>query len=718
MIKTGFITAYGINYAGTLPKIKKSENKLQPLFEALTNSLESLELANKTKYQKKITIKKITTKNLFSAEKEKFVFKEFIIEDNGIGFTDLEFERIISLNDNRKGFLNKGTGRVQFIHFFDKTDISSIYLANDGSKKTFKERKLELSKKKPFLDKNAIIKYISNNNINAKESSTKVHLKDAILEKDQYYYNDLNITEIKEEIINHFLAYFCENRPNLPEICIQSFVDNELSNETCITADDIPKIDYETNFNVNFSEKSDSNSVVKTGETASFNIKSFVIEKDKLHRNGLKLISKGQVAKNLKIRNLSPNDHISKNRYLFLLSGDYIDQRDSDNRGDLKIPTLDEFKDKSKSIFHEKEVILEDIESDANEVIEGYYSEIKKKTEDKLQNIEKLKKMFLLNSETIASLNIGINDSDTEILKKVYQSDAKIIAKRDAEIKQQLESLENLKPESTGYANDLEDKINELVKTIPLQNRTALTHYVARRKLVLELFEKIITKQKQNLANKGRIDEDIMHNLLFQQSSEDPGTSDLWIFNEEFIYFKGVSEKRLSLTKLDGKLIFKQKFAEEEERYLNSLGERRTDKRPDILLFPAEGKCIIIEFKSPDVNASEHLTQIDFYANLIRNYTIDELQITSFYGYLIGENIEPRDVLGRVSRYEESYHFDYLFRPSENVNGFDGRKNGSIYSEVIKYSTLLERAKLRNKVFIDKLTENLEKKISLHNIHT
>ena len=706
MIKTGFITAYGINYAGTLPKIKKSENKLQPLFEAFTNSLESLELANKTEYQKKITLKKVSSKDLFSTEKGKFIFKEFVIEDNGIGFTDLEFERIISLNDNRKGFLNKGTGRVQFLHFFDKTDISSIYSSN-GSTLSFKERKLELSKKKPFLDKNAIIKYVSNDEVYTKERLTKVHLKDAISEKDQSFYNDLDIHKIKEEIINHFLAYFCENRKNLPLICIQSIVDNNLSDETIISTEDIPTVDYETNFNVNLSEKNDTNTIIKTSEVESFNIKSFVISKDKLHKNGLKLISKGQLAKNLKIRNLTPNDHISQKRYLFLLSGDYIDQRDSDNRGDLKIPTLDEFKDKSKTIFQEKEVVLEDIESNANEVIEDYYSEIKKKTEDKLQNIEKLKKMFLLNNETIESLNIGINDSDTEILKKVYQSDAKIIAKRDAEIKHQLESLEKLKPETSEYANELEDKINDLVKTIPLQNRTALTHYVARRKLVLELFDKIMAKQKQNLATKGRIDEDIMHNLLFQQSSDDPSSSDLWIFNEEFIYFKGVSEKRLSQTKLNGKLIFKQKFAEEEERYLNSIGEKRMDKRPDILLFPDEGKCIIIEFKSPDVNASEHLTQIDFYANLIRNYTIDTLQITSFYGYLIGENIEPRDVLGRVSRYEESYHFDYLYRPSETVIGFDERKNGSIYSEVIKFSTLLERAKLRNKVFIDKLTEDL-----------
>ena len=77
-----------------------------------------------------------------------------------------------------------------------------------------------------------------------------------------------------------------------------------------------------------------------------------------------------------------------------------------------------------------------------------------------------------------------------------------------------------------------------------------------------------------------------------------------------------------------------------------------------------------------------HLTQIDFYASI--NLEISLLimfQITTFYGYLIGENIEPRDVRGRVSRYEVSYHFDYLFRPSEKVIGENGRTDGSIYSK-------------------------------------
>ena len=241
------------------------------------------------------------------------------------------------------------------------------------------------------------------------------------------------------------------------------------------------------------------------------------------------------------------------------------------------------------------------------------------------------------------------------------------------------------------------------MRTIPLQNRTALSQYVARRRLVLEIFDKILNRELENLRKGGRIDEDILHNLIFQQSSEDAESSDLWLINEEYIYFKGVSEHRLVDVEYNGKKIFDKEFSDEDKRYLNSGKERRLTKRPDILLFPEEGKCIIIEFKAPDVNVSEHLTQIDFYASLLRNYTIDELQLTTFYGYLIGQNIEDRDVRGRVSRFEYSPRFNYWFRPSEKVIDFNRGNGGNIYTEIIKYSSLLDRAKLRNKIFIDKL---------------
>jgi len=318
-----------------------------------------------------------------------------------------------------------------------------------------------------------------------------------------------------------------------------------------------------------------------------------------------------------------------------------------------------------------------------------------------------LKNMFLLDESVLKAMTISLEDTEEKILERVYVADSKTIAKKDAKIKKYMDRLDTLDPTDPQYENKLNSITSALVKAIPLQNRASLTHYVARRKLVLELFERILDReleaQKTGIRN---IDEKLLHNLIFQQSSDNPDESDLWLINEDFIYFKGSSESRLCDVKIDGNKIFKRECSEEEDRYLCSLGENRATKKPDVLLFPDEGKCIIIEFKNTNVNISQHLNQINFYASLIRNCTEYQFQLDTFYGYLIGESIESRDVRGCDGDFVESYHFGYLFRPRKIIVGEDGRRDGTLYTEVIKYSVLLDRARRRNATFIKKLTES------------
>jgi hypothetical protein len=227
---------------------------------------------------------------------------------------------------------------------------------------------------------------------------------------------------------------------------------------------------------------------------------------------------------------------------------------------------------------------------------------------------------------------------------------------------------------------------------------------VARRKLVLELFKKIIDKElKIQQTYKRSIDEKLLHNLIFQQSSNNPEISDLWLISEEFIYFKGTSEGQLGRVLLDNDTIIKDSLSEEEEGYrLKQEGDAK-QKRPDILLFPKEGKCIIIEFKSLDTNVSEHLNQINRYASLINNLSKDNYNFTTYYGYLIGENIDVDDIQDNDSDFISAHQLDFIFRPYKRIVGKFGKNNGSLYTEVIKYSTLLKRAQMRNKIFIDKL---------------
>ena len=703
-----YIKARGIWYETAIRSIrKKDENLLQPIFEAFTNSLEAINiLKERHNYKDKgsISISLFLTKNLLSKETKQYDFQRFEIFDTGIGFDETEFERFVALRDNRKGYSNKGTGRVQFLHTFDKTEITSIY-KDKNSSTGFKLRKLTISKSAPFLANNAIIRIDASEEIKAEASSTTIVFKTVLNQKDKTYFETLSAEEIKQEIIFHYIAYLCENRANLPQINIKIVVDDNVKTDLEIKSDDIPIPDQEKPIDVYYS-KVNGSSIEKTSKKETLNLKAFKINQNELDKNALKLISKGEVAKDINLENLLPTDQIENNRYLFLLSGEYIDNRDSDTRGEINIPRKADFKKQNTdTLFGEEEILIEDIEDKTNQTIVSLYKEIEEKRKEKEKNIEELQEMFLLNPETLKSLQrkINIGDSDDVILRKVYEADAKIIAQKDAKIKHQIEDLQELDTADKDYQEKLSKKVDEFVKAIPLQNRTALTQYVARRKMVIELFGKILDKETEKLKAGGRIDENLMHNLIFQQSTDNPEISDLWLINEEFIYFKGTSENQLGKIQIDGENIIKDNLSDEEEKYrLKQKGDAK-QKRTDILLFPKEGKCIIIELKAPDTNVSDHLNQINRYASLINNLSKDIFNFDTYYGYLIGENIDIDDIEDNDTDFKSAHSLNFIFRPHKRIAGKFGKTDGALYTEIIKYSTLLERATLRNKIFIDKL---------------
>ncbi|WP_074405801.1 hypothetical protein [Aquimarina megaterium] len=715
MNEIGYIEAVGIYYPGALSKIRKSDNLLQPIFEAFTNSLESIRLLkerHKLDAKQSITISLYFTKNLFSKENFSYNFQKVVIEDTGIGFDDIEFQRLIALNNNEKGFSNKGTGRVQYLHSFNKTLISSSYI-DKSSSTGYRSRVFTLSKSEPFLKKNAIIRIEEGNGevLNTDKSSTILTFENILKEQDTKFYNLLTAEELRDNILKHYLGHFCENREDLPEIVIRKVVGNDILKELQIKSEDIPIPNEEKDVDVYYS-KIGVNGIEKTSNKEILKLKAFKLPKEKLDKNDLILVSKGELASRIKLENLLANDQIDGNRYLFLLSGDYINQRDSDTRGKIDIIKRKDLKKRDEiDLFESEEILLEDIEDKTNSTILEIYNEIKMLNESQKKNIRELQRMFLLNPKTVNSLKkkIGVNDSDDTILRKVYEADAKIIAEGDAELKKQIKELSSLNTSKPDYKEKLREQVDELVKAIPIQNRTALTHYVARRKLILELFDKIIKKQldiqKQDSRN---IDEKLLHNLIFQQSSDNTETSDLWLLNEDYIYFNGTSEGQLGKILIDGNNILKESLSEEEEIYKLKQQGDATQRRPDILLFPKEGKCIIIEFKSLDTNISEHLNQINRYASLINNLSQEKYNFHTYYGYLIGENIDIDDIEDNDSDFKSAHKLNYIFRPYKRISGKFNKKDGALYTEIIKYSTLLERAMIRNKIFIEKLTKPIK----------
>ncbi|MDR0605958.1 MAG: hypothetical protein LBG80_16835 [Bacteroidales bacterium] len=706
-----YIKTEGLLWEGVLKSVAKSPNKLQPIFEAVTNSLEALALLKRQnpKSVGKVIIELHYTKTLFSdTEESKIGFDRIVIKDNGIGFDNENFDRVFRYKDIRKGFNNRGSGRLQFLHYFDKTQIASIFY----SEGEYWQRDFVLSKAKRFVtDNNATIYYIGTKSSDIQGLETIVSFLTPLDDKDQSFYEELDIQELKEIIINRYMMILCSQRDNLPEIRIDKYINSELKESTPITVDDIPELDKQITFGINYSKISKDLKRVEKDYTHSenFTVSAYKIGFDKLKHNSIKVTSKNEVIENIKIRleNLKNDDFIDNKRYLFFISSPYIDELDGDVRGDdIIFLTKTEYKKNAKEYgYAGDQILLDDVEEQVNDKISLMYDEIKKKAEDKVEEIKKLTEMFLLREEVVQELRISINDSNDKILEKIYAADAKIVANQDAEIKNIIDSLESLNPANKDeYQENFEKLVTDLVCNIPLQDRTTLSRYVARRKLVLDLYDKILDN-KLTVQYEGRRnnDESLLHNLIFRQKSDNPSDSDLWIINEDFIYFNGCSETRLCDVKIGNENFFKDEFSEKEEEYLRSLGENRMEERPDILVFPDEGKCIIIELKNPNRNIGLHLNEITHYASLIRNFTADNFQIDTFYGYLIGEGINQQDVRTYDGDFKAAYQFDYMFRPAKTIPGEYGRKDGSLYTEILSYRTLHERASRRNDIFIKKI---------------
>ena len=703
----GYIQASGIYYEGSLRTIKKLLPQLRPIFEAFINAFEAINPQNKsesgTGNQSVIDMELNLKKNLLGNDR---TFQKFIVRDTGIGFTEDNFNRIQHLHDSRKMKRNKGIGRVQYLHYFKETKITSIYRDNN-SKTGHYQRVFTLSKQPDYIRKNAIIYYQEFKAVETSPPFTEIIFSDPWNEKDASFYSKLSLEQLKEQLIMHYLAYLCSNREYIPEIKLGLKVDDELENSLSIDKSDIPNIDKKEKLVVRTSKiNPEKKDVEHTSNQKDFTLTAFKINKIKLEENGLKLVSRGEILKDIDLQCLKPDEDIDEMRYLFLVSGQYIDDQDKDESGEVHWHTTKELKQRAKDVqkylYNEEYVLIDRIVEEVNEKIQKIYKEIKRKQNEQDERINELKKMFLLSEESITKTRISINDTVQQILEKVYKTDTQKIAKLDAELRDQIQAITSLNPSSGNYVSMLENKTEKIVEKLPLQNRTVLAGYVARRKIILELFDKIL-KQELNIqrTSKRNINEKLLHNLVFQQSADEPDKSDLWLISEDFIYFKGTSDIKLNSIKINGETIIKDNLSEEEKTFIESLGKKRLQKKPDILLFPSEAKCIIIEFKNPDTNVGDYLSQITYYATLIYNFS--KREFNTFYGYLIGEKIDPDDIKSHDANFQEAYHLDYLFRPHERVYGKFRTPDASLYTEVIKYSTLLERAKRRNQMFIEKL---------------
>ena len=702
----GIFSQNSVDYDSLMRRrIKKASNSLQPIFEAFSNAWEAISgIGNSIT----IELHHIKERNIFGNE---FSFGAFSIIDDGDGFTDESFHRLEKLYDESKNKNNLGSGRIQYLHFFKTTQIHSVYMQNDN---TFL-RRIEMSRDF-YKEHNSVIRSLKNEISKNEEHYTRVTFLFPLNDEDKKRYAEISTQEIKDSILKRYLNLFCIKRDNLPAIHINHYVNGAFDKDgSCdITIDDGPTADYEDTVKVHYSILSDKgNSVIPCSKTEDFIIRSYKLPYSILSKNEVRLTSKGESfcyqGFNFPLVSESPRIE-SGISYLFLISSEYLTSKDTDIRGNLDLVSKSDFIAKRNLFSGREEILIDDIEDQATMSISNHYPAFRQIKEQANDNVRKVAQMFSIDESLLEKAGVKCTDSDVSVLKKVYNFNAEVKAEADAKIKGIFDSLEELDPNDKGFENRFNKKVAELNSALPLSVRNELSQYLSRRTLVIELMQraltgklKIQTERPATKRKKKSQPEGVFHNLLFPKGSECTEESNLWMLSEEYIHYRGLSESELDSVKIDGKPLFKQNLTEEEiafkERSTGDVGI----KRPDVLLFPEEGKCIILEFKAPNVDVSKHIHQIKQYASMIHHLSDERFKFNAFYGYLIGENIDPYSVMEADSYFKESQTLGYMVNPHYPLPRFFDREQGSLYMEVIKFSDLLKRATLRSKIFTDKI---------------
>lgn len=697
----GAFVPQDISYPTLMKKhVKKHSSYLQPIFEAISNSLEATSGKDDI-----ITIRINKAKTL---NQEQYSFLSIDIIDTGIGFNDDNFGRLRRLYDESKGQNNFGTGRVQYLHFFNNTDIYSVF-EEEGLKY---KRRIVLSKNFYATQKSVI--WSSEKEVVDIDTpiGTMVSFYYPLSDEDKEKYNELTTTELRDRILIHYLSRFCLNRDNLQQIKLEYYINSICDKDSVqvITGKDIPQPDYTDSVQVNYSKISvDGNTIIKTPNTEEFIINSYSLPCSIQKRNEVKLTSKNETVEvsGIDFSIIKDSPKINNSYLLFLISSSYLTQQDSDLRGQLAIYSKKDFLKKRNLFSGEEQILTDDIEEKVTSSITTHYKSISKVKESFESQIDELAEMFSLDRRILNEVGYKAGDSDQSILKKVYEYNADISAKHDAGIKSVMDSLKELTPSSKDFKKKLNEKVKKVTELVPQINRTELVRYISKRKVILDLMQKTLDKQldcqQKNSKGKKINHESFLHNILFSQHSDDPLDSNLWMINDDFIHYKGISESELRNIKVENELFFREDLTKEELEELTAYNRDKLGNRPDILLFPKEHKCIIIELKSMDADVSKFVSQVSQYAGSIRQYAKDRFEITTFYAYLIGESFTLNEVKRANPFFKKAYYFDYLFCPNYPVDGGENRRDGEMYIEVIKYSTLLERAVFRNKIFTNKI---------------
>ncbi len=661
------MSAFTLDIRGQLNSIRLSSSKvLWPLFEAVVNSIHSIEDSNNAQ-SGCITITALREEMIPDIEGNIHLGKihSFVIEDNGLGFNSdnyKSFNTAYSTFKIQKGC--KGIGRFLWLKAFENVKIESTFFEKDS----YFHRNFSFTADGIVPEDNLVKK-------DDKTCSTKIFLNNYLREFKKDCPLELDV--IAKRIIEHCLLYFISD--HCPKIILKDEQSNSI-NLNDYFAKNIKDSLHQDHFDI------------KNNKFIIYHLR--VPEGAAMHElhlcANMQEVSSVELKKHIPdlSRKIIPDDDIKGFYYVGYITGDYLDSIVNVTRTDFE---YDEKNGQISAWGTSKEDIISTAVDFVKTYLGDYILDINKKKRRQIDEYvasEKPTYKFLLNKcpEVYDRIPAGLSGDglDLELHKAVqnWETEIKLQGKRlEEEAKNSIKNSESYDKLFKMYWSNVTDV-----------SKTCLAEYVTRRKTLLKILEETLT-----INSNGKFqNENAIHSIIcpMQHTSNDISFEEmnLWIVDERLAYHKYLaSDKTLksmpvvdsSSTKEPDIAIFDQAFA-----YSDS---------DDPLT-----SVTIIEFKKPDNDTKNPINQIGEYIDEIKKgrkkkasgQSFNVTDGTMFRGYVICDLTDKM----------RTHCMNSGLAPTADNLGYSGyNQMRRAYIEVISYSKLLADAKKRNEIFFNKL---------------
>lgn len=650
---------------------------LLPLFEAVVNSIHSIDERIKMESQFQLQDSFIRIKFIRSGESTLDGTKEelsgFEIIDNGIGFTDNNYNSFCTLDTDYK--LDKGCrgiGRLLWLIAFSKVSIESVY-------------KEEGVRKYRSFDFN-----ISNNIYN---------------EKIEHSDNKENVTKIKLHNINQkYRQYLPKSNEsishNLLEHCLWYFLrQGGAPNITLEDDDDVISLHNEyDSYMLNASEH--ETFFIKSNEFEIIHVKLKTSTKNKhniIYSAANRIVTEESLSGKIPGLFGILNDGEHNFCYMCFVSSNYLTEKVTPERFGFNISeTVD-------GLFEDEEISFNEIRNNVIEKAKNYLAgfleqnkeEGKKKVTDfVVQKAPRYRPILNRLSEDEIIVDPHISDKDLELMLHTH------LMRMESELLSEGHNL--LRPQTFEEEEDYTQRVGDYLSKASDLKKSDLANYVTHRKVILDLLEQAIEKKENGKYAR----EDVVHKLIMpmQKDSNElfENDSNLWLINE--------------------RLAFHNYLASDKTIKSMPITDSKETKEPDILglniydnpLLVNEGQTLplasitVIEIKRPmrnDARQGEEKDPIEQALGYLER--IRQGNIITENGRKIPNSENVPGFCYIISDLTESVEkrckLFSLKITSDKMGYFGYNDNYGAYIEVISFDRLLNMAKERNRAFFDKL---------------